>query len=247
MKKMVVVIFATLLVVVSFAGCATNEEESNAVNYSPEYNEEDSWTFEEEYEDDPDMTVAITVVDTDADYQGESAEKGEIDVTMEDYENETVRIEDFSGSGEIYIVGASTYREMEMKGTYHLKESGQSLDMTIEMEDETKINGRPDEIEVGDEWSVTRTVDRTTRYIYEGDVVSEDSEKEIQTREYEALEETERSVTAGTFETIKLEWSEADDSDHGEEYYSEEVKEIVERVNYGDETTRTELLSYSLG
>lgn len=245
MSKKLLVIFAGLMLVISFSGCI----DEGGMDYSPEYSVGDSWTYEEDTEELSTLTMTIEIIDDDASYQGESAILLEMDIVMDDFENETIKMEGFSGSGEYYQTEASEYREMEMEGTFYLKEYDLSIDTTIIIESEIDITGdAPDTIEVGDEWTSTRTEETTTTYQYDEEWIDDETEteKEITTREYEVVEKIGRSVTAGTFETMKIEWIQVDGDEYGTIYYSEEVKNRVESIDYNDETTTTELISYDV-
>lgn len=257
MRKIMIFTMAFLLVMVSFSGCLDSGSDSDSdgeesILYHPDLKVGDKWTVEVNTESWMTMTITMEIISTNSNYEGESAIEGTFDITVDDYENSTVKIENFSGSGTLYWNEENLetiYRKSEMSGTYNYKTYNTTInDMTIITETNYDHTGEePDKIKVGDKWTITETKEETTTYKSGGDVLNEETETIIETKNYEVTGKTEITVPAGTFNTTEVEWDQEDGSSYGTEYYSEKAKLSVKDIEHSDDgDSTTELLSYEV-
>lgn len=253
MRKLVVILFTIFIIfTMSFSGCLDDSTESaDTIDYHPELNDGDKWTSVVNTESWMNMTITIEIEDADSEYNGTPAIKSITSVTIETYENDTFKADDFSGDGTVYFSEENLeiiYQRLELTGTYHYKKYDSSLDVKIITEVNYSFSGKsPDMIEEGDEWTITEKEVSSTTVKNDGQIISHESDADTKTKNYKAVDMTEITVEVGTFDVMKIEWTEGDGTANGTEYYSEEVKNTVKEIEYDEEgKSIIEMIDYSV-
>jgi len=238
--KISVLVVSTMLIVGLISGYLVfpvNAEDGDEVVLSHEYVEGDFWSYTsvEEGEDFGEMTMNFTVEDEDSTYEDHDVNELSLEMSVGDFESEEgIEFRNWTGTGMTYENDIE-YMDYEMSYELLLEEAEDWIDFRIEIEQEMTTNvSYPDEAEIGDTFSVERTMESNETTYMEGEKVEEEQTTETEQRHYEIEGKETVEVEAGEFESVVVTWTN-EDGEEGEIYYSSEVKRLVRQVTYDEE------------